>query len=427
MAALARLVPVLLACGGWSACALCGAELRGGRASVKLLPPPGLLLAGEEKPGPADGIHDDLMVKALVLDSGDTRVALVLCDLYSVDPPLVAAARKAIGSGVPGFGGSGASAFVLVAATGTRSGPVLAPGSAFRGAVIARIADAVRQAAAALQPVSLAFGWGTDNSTAFYNRFLLKDGTVRSNPGKLNPEVVQPVGEADPDLALLRVDASPGQQPLAIIGSYSLRAAVTGGSRYSADYPGTVAQILSKLYAPELVTLWSTGAGGNVSHVDVHRKAAQAGAAEARRVGMILAGEALKASARAATMTAPPKLLTGRDVVKLQGRAGTANPSLPCPAEAEVSAVGLGDDAAVVSVPGELWSELGSAIRKASPYPNTLLIGSANGWAGILPSRRGYSDATLEWDVRCAAGSGEAIAESATRLLADLKRRTALR
>lgn len=392
-------------------------ELRAGRVALKLAPPAGLSFAGEEKGPAADASADELMVKALVFDSGETRVALAICDLYSVDAALVAAARKSIAA-------SGENALVLVAATGTRSAPVLAAGSPFRAAVIARIAEAVRQAAGALQPVTLAYGSGMDSSAAFYNRFLLKDGTVRSNPGKLNPQIVQPVGEADPELALLRIDSAAGV-PLAIAGSYSLRPAIAGGTRYSADYPGTIAQLLARLHAPDLVTLWSAAAGGNVSHVDVRTKAAQSGSSEARRVGMILAGEAIKASARAAALPAA-RLLTAHEEVKLQSRAGGSSHP-PCPAEAEVAAVGIGDELAMVSVPGELWSELGAAIRKASPYKHTLLIGSANGWAGILPSRRGYNDDALEWDVRCAPGSGEAIAESATRLLAELRRRAALR
>lgn len=419
-----RLSLVALAAGGWLAAT--GAELRGGRAAVKLSPPAGLALAGDEKGTAADGAHDELMVKALVLDSGETRVAVVMCDLYSVDAALVAAVRKAVAAAVPAFAEAAGTATVFVAATGTRGSPAAPPGSAFRGAVIGRTTEAVRQAASALQPAVLAFGWGSDGSTAFYNRFLLKDGTVRANPGKLNPEIVQPVGEADPDLALLRVD-SPAGQAIAFIGSYSLRPAVLGGSRYSADYPGAIAQMLAKLHSPDTVTLWSSGAGGNVSHVNVHLKATQAGAAELRRVGQILAGEAIKASARASAMPAAAKLLIGREVVKLQARPGGPAIHPGCPSEAEVAAAGFGEELALISVPGELWSELGAAIRKASPYKHTLLIGSANGWAGILPSRRGYSDSTLEWDVRCAPGSGEAIAESATRLLADLRRRAALR
>jgi len=151
-----------------------------------------------------------------------------------------------------------------------------------------------------------------------------------------------------------------------------------------------------------VVTLWSTGAGANVSHIDVRSAAVP----DARRIGTVVAGEAIKASARAGKIAAAAKLGVARETVKLG------------PFEAEVQVISLGDSLAWVALPGELWTELGSAIRKASPFPQTMLVGLANGSVGVLPNRKGYPDTGARTD----AGAGEAVAEAAVRLLAAARR-----
>ena len=366
------------------------------RAAVWLLLT-GLAAFAELRVGRAGA--DDPWVKALVLDDGQTRVALAMCDAISVDQGTVETARRRIAaqSSIP-------EANIMIAVTGARSGPV---------ANAARIAEAVRLALASAVAAQAWVGQGREDAAGYYNRFLMKDGTVRANPGKLNPDIVQPAGEADPDLTLAGFETPVGHV-LALFGSYSLRAIV--------DYPAAIARVLGKVHGAELVTLWSTGAGANVSHIDVRSKAPQQGAAEARRVGTVLAGEAIKAGARAAPVRATSRLGVARETVKLAPRqAGQP------PVQAEVQVIVLGDSLAWVALPGELWTELGAAIRKASPFPVTLLVGSANGGAGVFPTRRGYADGGPEMqDVLAAAGSGETVADAAARLLAEARRRALL-
>ena len=338
---------------------------------------------------------DDSAVKALVLDDGDTRAVFVICDLLMVDVATVASARKQIAeqSAIP-------EANVMISATGVRTArTAIAP---------ARISEAVRKALAALQSASVWAGSGKDDAIGFYDRFLMKDGTVRANPGRLNPAIVQPAGEADPDLTIALFETAAGEA-LAIYGSLSLHSDTL-------DYVAPVGRTLSKIYGAGLLTLWSTGAGGNVSNIDVRSQLAPyPPGVEARRVGSIIAGETVKAVARSVRVEAP-KLGIAREVVKL------ASLHKGPPVEAEVQVITLGGALAWVGLPGELWTELGSAIRKASPFPGTLLIGFANGSAGILPTRKGYSAGDPESGVRSAAGSGEIIADAAVRLLAAARR-----
>ena len=373
----------------WAACA----ELRVGRAALKLSDVAAV---------------DELHVKALFLDDGETRAVIVVCDLPALDPATIQTARVQIAAQ-----SSIAESNIMLAATGTHAATEKTP----RGtALAARLAEVVRLAAASAQPASAWAGAGREDATGFYNRFLMKDGTVRANPGKMNADIVQPAGEADPDLSVVRFESSPGQT-LAIFGSYSLRASIVEGSHLSADYPGVIARTLGKLHGPELVTLWSAGAGANVTHIDARSPTPQPpGAAEAHRVGTILAGEAIKAGARATRLRAV-KLGVARESVKLSA----AQPGRLA-LDVEVQVIALGDSVAWVGLPGELWSELGTAIRKASPFPYTLLTGLANVSAGVLPNRKGYPAGGPDPGVRTAAGSGETIADTAVRLLAAARR-----
>jgi hypothetical protein len=71
-----------------------------------------------------------------------------------------------------------------------------------------------------------------------------------------------------------------------------------------------------------------------------------------------------------------------------------------------VSLASLGE-LALVAVPAELYSQLGSQIKRASEYP-VLLLGYTNGYVGYLPTRAAYTEMDYEVLVSpFAPGSGE--------------------
>ena len=58
-------------------------ELWAGAAAIDITPPPGAPMAGYYHARAAEGVHDPLHARALVLDSGGTRAALVVLDLIT--------------------------------------------------------------------------------------------------------------------------------------------------------------------------------------------------------------------------------------------------------------------------------------------------------------------------------------------------------
>ena len=80
--------------------------------------------------------------------------------------------------------------------------------------------------------------------------------------------------------------------------------------------------------------------------------------------------------------------------------------------------IALGRDIAWVGLPGEIFVELGRAIKNASPFRYTIVAELANGSVGYVPDRRAYPQGAYEViSSRLAEGGGEAMAEAAVRLL----------
>ncbi|HEY8743283.1 MAG TPA: neutral/alkaline non-lysosomal ceramidase N-terminal domain-containing protein, partial [Chloroflexota bacterium] len=95
------------------------AILRAGAARVVVTPPLGVSLAGSYHDRRANGLHDDLYARALVIDDGATQVAIVSVDVIGVRSATTVAARHLIEHlcGIPGDN-------VLIAATHNHSGPL---------------------------------------------------------------------------------------------------------------------------------------------------------------------------------------------------------------------------------------------------------------------------------------------------------------
>jgi CheY-like chemotaxis protein len=103
------------------------ADLRIGRAAVVITPPTGMPMGGYYRARLSEGVHDDLQAKALVLESGGTKVALVACDLVNLPREFVEKARV-LAAEATGIRGS----HIMISATHAHTSPEM--GSRLRGA-----------------------------------------------------------------------------------------------------------------------------------------------------------------------------------------------------------------------------------------------------------------------------------------------------
>lgn len=455
------LIPLLVTAG---AAAGAAPELRLGVGQVKITPPAGSPMAGYYYNRAVSGVHDDLWAKALVLESGTARAALVACDLSALPRQVIEAARGLVasGSGIP-------AESVMISATHCHTGPVLlVPGNRYnpQGEMLRAgekyladlpglIAESVRRAAGAVRPVRVAAGRGREDSLSFNRRFFMKDGSVRFNPGKLNPDIVRAAGPTDPDVPVILFE-SPEAGPVAAYVNFAMHLDTVGGTEISADYPYTLSRLLREATGSELLTLFTIGCAGNVNHYDVTWDSPQTSPAEAARLGTVLAAEVLKTMrrlepaagaplrARSLVLDLPLPEVTAADVAwakmvkpdmgdtpnwsnfmdlvkafKIKDVAARSGKPVP----AEVQVIALGDDIAWVGLPGEIFTELGLAIKTASPFRRTIVVELANDSIGYVPNLKAYDQGAYEvMSARVGPGSGEMLAEAAVRLLVELKR-----
>jgi hypothetical protein len=87
----------------------------------------------------------------------------------------------------------------------------------------------------------------------------------------------------------------------------------------------------------------------------------------------------------------------------------------------EVQAFRLGKDLAVVTLPGEIFVELGMAIKRSSPFRTTLVIELANDSIRYVPTERAFGEGSYETvNSLLKPGGGEMMVEAAIRLLKEL-------
>jgi hypothetical protein len=89
--------------------------------------------------------------------------------------------------------------------------------------------------------------------------------------------------------------------------------------------------------------------------------------------------------------------------------------------DTEVQVLRLHPDVAVVLLPGEVFAELGLAIKRRSPFKHTLVIELSNDNPAYIPTEKAFKEGSYETvNSRIAPGGGERLVETAIQLLNDI-------
>jgi hypothetical protein len=262
-------------------------EFRAGAATSNITPPIGMPIIGGFSPEPSKHIHDELHARCIVLDDGETKLALVVCDLLGVHLVVSNEARRQIqeATGIP-------PSHVLISATHTHSASSALGQDRYKYDptpdeyqlfVARRIADGVRRAVNTLRPAELAFGfidvpehlnnrrWFMRPGTIPENPFGNSDELVKMNPPAGSPNLLEPAGPIDPEVAILAV-REPGGKPIAVFAAYSLHyVGGPGGQAVSADYYGVFCEELKRLLDagqqdPPFVAAMANATSGDINN-----------------------------------------------------------------------------------------------------------------------------------------------------------------
>ncbi|OGL29124.1 MAG: hypothetical protein A3G44_05995 [Candidatus Rokubacteria bacterium RIFCSPLOWO2_12_FULL_73_47] len=364
---------------------------------------------------PAAGERDRLLARALVLEVPPRRLAWVTVDLVAVDRAFIREVeRRLAGAGLSGT-------TLIVSASHTHSGPGAFVDSTLMGwlamdrfdptvrdMLADAVVEAVRRADAARAPA------------------LVGAASVAA-PGLTRSRLGRPL---DPEVIVLKVVRRTGA-PVALLWNHAIHGTVLGprSLQLSGDVMGVAsAELERELGVP---VLFVNGAVGDVS---------PAGHGE-RAVAEL--GRALAAAARSAWARARPRAVTRLEVTRrriplpparlsLRNCAGRWLPrSLRVPlgglfsADAEVLAVAAGD-AAWVTIPGELQTALGLAIKREarSLFEHVGVAGVSNDYLGYFVTPEDYDRPAY---VTCATvygpRAGTCLADTAVELLHGLRGR----
>jgi hypothetical protein len=415
------------------------AEFRAGAGKGEIEVTPDML--------PLEGLtaqHDPLTVRALLMDDGKARSAIIVLEQPSVSEATIVEVKTSLtklaqvapenaivvgthttsaphaNMGQPGggprpptpAGGPGAPAGNAAPARGPRQD---AGAPAFAKALISAAELAISQANTSLQPAKVGFGVGTTDVNVSRDLPTPRGWAYGSNSA----------GFSDKSVPVVRIDGADGK-PVAVLMNVSVRSVVMDGSidaagagkAITADLAGSAAHYVEKWYGGNTVAMFIMGAAvdqapvleanrfvlnsdGSLTRVDIH----DAGFALLDLLGERLGSDVVQAAEGIKT-TASPTLAVERRNLKVpsQGRSGGAPTNLPVLSyqysvgpdlDFPVVLMRIGD-IAIVGVQPELGASLGAQIKARSPFPHVMVAVMVDGGAKYMVDSQSYDHFTNE-------------------------------
>ncbi|MGC8636059.1 MAG: neutral/alkaline non-lysosomal ceramidase N-terminal domain-containing protein [Thermoprotei archaeon] len=356
----------------------------------------------------SEGIHDRLFCRSLYLRSEEEFV-IISCDTFGFDHDFSTQIRKGVAIKL-GIRPSN----VMLTATHNHSSPAtiqLRKG----GKVEKEYLDFIERA----------IGEAVEKS-AETRRSTMTFITARA-PGLSFNRVYQ--NAPDDSLAAIHLKPSEGKGKKVTLVNYSCHPSVLGADnrQVSADYPG---YLYAFYEAAGEEAIFLNGASGDLSP---YLPRGQSGTfADAERMGKALGektyvegksvdAHVLAASKQVTLERVKPEINADELEDRIKKEDGMGNEldrkagmpfkleaealrewldevskAKPMPAVGEAQAVALSSDLALVSFSAELFSSIGSVIRLGSPFPETLVVGYANGLMGYVPDAKAFEVSSYE-------------------------------
>ena len=413
-----------------------------GFARLDITPPLGLHLSGYYETRVADGIRDPLYVSALAVGDGSRIAILLSLDVLGLSQETCDSCRALVASRT----GVAADA-VIITCTHIHTGPALTDGrdpvdAHYADILFRKMADAAYLAIADLKPAAAAVGRGLAPHISFVRRFRMKDGSVRTNPGTGNPDILEPLGEPDETVQLVRLQRP--DAPDILLVNFQVHPDVIGGCSYSADYPGFVRQSVEQSL-DSVRCLYFNGAQGDTNHINVWPEHGEGGMAKdfdgvsrgyehARHMGRCIAGAVLQICTEMQPVRSGPVLFAqmncqvpanrasagqirrSEEIIRLHeggrdselGYSGMELTTIVAEAyrmkrlengpdffDLRLSSLSFGD-IAFSGIPGEPFTDIGRHIKQESPFAMTFVCCCANGFEGYYPTWTAFSDGGYE-------------------------------
>jgi hypothetical protein len=356
----------------------------------------------------SEGVHDRLYARAIAFASGPARLVIVSADLasFAFGPYFQNRIAERLGLRPDE---------ILLCATHTHSGPQLSlnrdyphPGNAaYTESLNTKLVTVVDRALRALAPARLSVGHGTSR-VGMSRRLILPDGRVEMLPN--------PAGISDPDVLAIRVERERGGL-MAVLFSYAChsRSLRRPNRLVSGDILGIAEQHVETRLGGQVIVAAFAGASADVDPARiVDSFAAPEGAVpETVRQGRSLGDSVVEAVNAATAMASPAQFRFSTADVPLPRKHGR-----PQPVRVVTAAFG---DIGLAAVECEVSTQIGLAVKAASPFRHTFVATVCYAWGGYLPATSQYPEGGYEVDrTSYAPGAAEALVEATIGMLKGL-------
>lgn len=444
-------------------------NLKVGFSRVNVTPVLGIGISGYYVERYADGVLDELYANAIAFECGDRRTVMICVDNCGFKQPVHKMYREIIAEKT-GL----AEDEVFISCTHTHTGPITRLDSESEQVqeyikyLGQKVCDAAVMALADLKDAKMGYGVAEAPGIAFVRRFRMTDGSVKTNPGVNNPEIVSPIGDVDESVSVLRFDR---ENDTVVLVNFGCHPDVVGGCKISADWPGFVRTTVEKAL-DNVKCVFFNAAEGDVNHVNVHPTGGflndmfmdfddvARGYGHARYMGRVIAGGVLQifdkvkyvdvdslVSVRKvldvpSNKPTPEQLPEAHRIKKLhdEGRDSELPYSgmmvttivaeacrmvrlenAPDTFDMTLSGIKLGP-VAIVGIPGEPFTGIGRGIKDTEGFDMILHVCCANGYEGYFPMRDSYDEGGYEARTsQFKAGVAEFIIDESKKLLRGME------
>lgn len=389
-------------------------ELEVGFSQVEITPPIGAIITGPAGPI-STGTNDPLRARAMVVQSGDRKLAIVGVDLVKIRHDLadriIALVMKETDI---------TRDAVLVCPSHNHSSPLIpaqggkaTANKEYIDTLPRLIANSIVQANKALQPARMSIGRSLVYEGHCNRRLISKaDGLAlnvwlkKLDDLKEVPQVLGTEGPIDPELWVARFDALNGKM-LGTLVNFTCHPCLHDRIKthlWSADFPGVIAEHIAQEYGQQAVCVFTQGASGNIQppvpwtpdwkeRSAVFAKAAVDAARDAIPVEGHVAVDYVRRDVDVPRCNAEaqrPEAITrlGWRPEAFEGAKRTAA-AMPPMLNVPVSAARIGPFAIATNA-GELFVEWGISVKQRSPFPHTVLSELTNDWVGYEPTELGF-------------------------------------
>ena len=444
-------------------------EFKAGFARVKATPPMGIPLWGYYIPRLADGILDDLEVNAVALCKGQDKALLMTVDHCGLFKNVVDKMKESVvrATGID-------ENAIFIHSTHTHTAPEVSVTSdnplviEYTNDLINKVTIAATNSLKDLKPAKAGFGVGNAPSVAFIRRFRMKDGSVKTNPGINNPDILEPIGEVDERVNVLRIDRE--NASTIVLANFGNHPDTVGGNKVSRDWPGFTRTFTEKAIDNVNCVLFN-GAQGDVNHVNVHPKGGDMngmfldfdgcsrGYEHAKHIGMVVAGAVMQVFSKVeyfdvnaikfeqryvdipSNKPTPEEMPLAREYnrLHLEGKddqipyKAMMLTTVVADAARKVrlenapdcfpllfSAVRIGD-VAFLGIPGEPFTNVGKSVKQTDGYKLIFPCVNTNAKEGYFPMQDAYDEGGYEArSSNFKAGVAEIIIKQSKNILKDL-------